>query len=206
MNTRTRRPIAALLFAFASALPLVACKGTTSGSTPAAAPSPADSAARPAVLDATRQFRSEEGFSFRYPAAVWTEVQATAGLPGASGERHPAVKLLRPASAARLGKEACSYGQSGETVACTAEKEPGIAFFVADAPLETLRAPLDGSLVEKTQVAGRDALRHSIGAEGEGIDWVLVPMKDRTLVVEILRRRDHAPAADAILRTLELPE
>lgn len=199
MNTRATGPIAAFLFL----APLGGCRGNTSGTPPS--PSASAPASAPSVTDATRPFRSEEGFSFRYPAAEWTEVRTTAGLPGAPGERRPAVKLLRPADAARLGRNECSYGQSGETVECTAEKEPGIALFVADSPLAGIRASLDGSLVESTSVAGREALRYSIGAEGEGIDWLLVPMNDRTLVIEILKRRDRAPAADAILRTLELP-
>jgi len=129
------------------------------------------------------------GFEVQYPENTFAMVTLTSKiLPPAYTTVYTGIKLVTPIAAAKLGKTECNYGQSGKTVVCAAEFEQGVTFFKVDSSASTLVSDLD-QYAGKTNVmlAGKQTVKWSIGAEGEGADYYFYPLSQNTTLV-IMRR------------------
>src|SRR3989344_4008117 len=103
-------------------------------------------------------------------------------------------KLISSARVSNLGKQECSYGESGLTSVCKAEMEGGIEFIQVNASAQSLTSSLDSSLKTTVTLAGKQTVKWSIGAEGEGTDYYYIPLNSsQTLVVARLYRFDGFP-------------
>lgn len=118
------------------------------------------------------------------------------------------VKLISAARVEKLGKKECSYGQSGLTSLCTKEMEGGIEFILVDSSVPSLTSFLDSSLTTMVTIAGKESIKWSIGAEGEGTDYYYISISpNQTLVVVRLYRSDGFPDKnlfDQVMNTLVL--
>ena len=157
------------------------------------------------ALDSLRLIGKMGRLSFRYPPEVLPAVDATVKLPPDYDQSLPATKLLPLDRAARLGTPGCSYGLSGQSEICAADKEAGLAFAVDDVPVATLRKRYAVDRVEASTLAGRKGFAIAQGAEGEGARFAFIPAGDRTLVVERLwRGSEGSKAYRNVLRSLSL--
>ena len=158
------------------------------------------------ALDSLRLIGRVGRLSFRYPPELLTAVAATIRLPPDYDRSLTATKLLPVDRAARLGKPGCSYGLSGQSELCSANKEAGLSFTLEDVPIATLRERYAADRVETSTLAGRQGFAISQGAEGQGARFAFIPAGEQTLIVERLwRGSDGADVYRGVLRSLSLP-
>ena len=144
----------------------------------------------------TSSWKTYNGASFevRYPESTSAPVQVTKQLPPDYKVNYSGVKLISSVRLSKLGKQECSYGESGLTSACKAEMEGGIEFIQVNASAQSLTSSLDNSLKTTVTLAGKQIVKWSIGAEGEGTDYYYIPVNsNQTLVVARLYRYDGFP-------------
>ena len=137
---------------------------------------------------------SGAGFDVQYPENTFAVVQVTKQLPLDYKNNYAGAKLISSARVSKLGKQECSYGESGLTSVCKAEMEGGIEFVQVNASAQSLTSSLDSSLKTTATLAGKQTVKWSIGAEGEGTDYYYIPLNSsQTLVVARLYRFDGFP-------------
>jgi len=137
---------------------------------------------------------ADAGFEVQYPENAFTVVQVTKQLPPDYKSNYAGAKLISSARVSKLDKQECSYGESGLTSVCKAEMEGGIEFVQVNASAQSLTSSLDGSLKTTVTLAGKQTVKWSIGAEGEGTDYYYIPLSsNQTLVVTRLYRFDGFP-------------
>lgn len=138
-----------------------------------------------APVAATSAFYNGDGFKFEYPTKTFAAVAVTDKVSPPYKTDYTGIKLIATAAVSTLGKQECSYGQSGKIDVCTAEMQRGIAFFKIDVSASTLVSALDPYAGKTTvTLAGKQTVKWSIGAEGEGADYYFVPLtSSKTLVI-----------------------
>lgn len=146
------------------------------------------------------------GFEVQYPENTFAVVHIAKQLPPDYKSNYAGVKLISSSRASKLGKKECSYGESGLTSVCEAEMEGGIEFIQVNASVQSLTSSLDSSLKTTVTLAGKQTVKWSIGAEGEGYDYYYIPLNSsKTLVVTRQYRFDGFPqqtSFDQVLSTL----
>lgn len=137
---------------------------------------------------------SGAGFELQYPENNFALVQIAKQLPPDYKINYGGAKLISSARVGKLGKQECSYGESGLTSVCKAEMEGGIEFIKVNASAQSLTPSLDSSLKTTVTLAGKQSVKWSIGVEGEGTDYYYIPLNsNQTLVVARLYRFDGFP-------------
>lgn len=137
---------------------------------------------------------SGAGFEVQYPENTFAVVQVTKQLPPDYKSNYAGAKLISSARISKLGKQECSYGESGLTSVCKAEMEGGIEFVQVNTSAQSLTSSLDSSLKTTVTLAGKQTVKWSIGAEGEGADYYYIPLNSsQTLVVARPYRFDGFP-------------
>lgn len=72
--------------------------------------------------------------------------------------------------------------------------EGGVEFIKVNASVQSLTSSLDSSLKTIVTLGGKQTVKWSIGAEGEGADYYYIPLNlNQTLVVARLYRFDGFP-------------
>lgn len=120
----------------------------------------------------------EYGFSVRYPEILIPIEIENATLPPNYNIEYNAVKFIPLERAQILGKNDCSYGESGEITTCRAEMEFGIEFIYINKPLEDAVKFLDPALLNEEYHFGRKEIVYRIGAEGQGKDYYFIPAEN----------------------------
>ena len=134
------------------------------------------------------------GFEVQYPENTFAVVQVAKQLPPDYQSNYVGAKLISSARVSKLGKQECSYGESGLTSICKAEMEGGIEFIQVNASTQSLTSSLDSSLKTIVTLAGKQTVKWSIGAGDEGTDYYYIPLNsNQTLVVARLYRFDGFP-------------
>jgi hypothetical protein len=143
------------------------------------------------------------GFKFQYPKSTFALVKVISKLPPNYKHSYSGLKLISSARISKLGKRECFYGQSDLPSICKAEMESGIEFIHVKASIQKLTSVLDDSLKSTVTLAGRKAIKWSIGAEKEGSDYYYVSLNsNQTLVVVRVYRSDGFPKQDLFDRVL----
>lgn len=133
-------------------------------------------------------------FEVQYPENTFAVVQTKYPLPPDYKFDHDAIKLISLAKAGNLGKQECYYGESGLISVCNAEKEGGIEFLQVNASAQSLTSTIDSSLKNTVTLAGKQIVKSSIGAGGEGTDTHYIPLNsNQTLIVVRHYRSDNFP-------------
>ena len=126
----------------------------------------------------------EYGFSVRYPEILIPIEIKKATLPPNYDVEYNAIKFIPIEKAQILGKNDCSYGESGEITTCRAEMEFGIEFIYIDKRLEDAVKFLDPELLNEEYLFGRREIVYRIGAGGRGKDYYFIPAENyKTLVM-----------------------
>ncbi len=120
-------------------------------------------------------YKNEQyGFEVKYPENTLTEVSVEEGLPPDYSSKFSGVKLISSARADNLGKKECMYGGSGLISICKAESEGGITFIPIDKQFQDIVKPITNT--ETISILGKEGIGYFIGAEGEGIDYYIIPL------------------------------
>lgn len=145
-----------------------------------------------------KTYRNEAyGFEVKYPENTFALFPITTKLPREYKTNYSGLKLISTDRVNKIGKEKCYYGESDIPEICTAEMEGGIEFIPVNSSLQKLVSSLDDSCRANVTVAGRQSVRWSIGAEGEGQDYYYIPLaRNRTLVIIRQYRFDGFPKPD----------
>ncbi|KKT28032.1 MAG: hypothetical protein UW15_C0038G0001 [Parcubacteria group bacterium GW2011_GWC1_44_10] len=165
---------------------------------PQVTPPPANTTQTPTPMSQTNKpgwkVYAGTGFEVQYPENTFAVVQISKQLPPDYKSNYAGAKLISSARVSKLGKQECSYGESGLTSVCKAEMEGGIEFIQVNASAQSLTSSLDSSLKTTVTLAGKQTVKWSIGAEGEGTDYYYIPLNSsQTLVVARLYRFDGFP-------------
>ncbi|MBR0553861.1 hypothetical protein [Stakelama marina] len=144
------------------------------------------------TLDSLMLLGSTGPLTYRYRPDRLRAVQTTVSLPPDHKTELAATKLLPVARAAKLGHDGCRYGLSGKASTCTAEKEAGLAFALAEQPIDTLRDSFGPKRAKDATLADRTGFRIREGAEGQGADYIFLPAGGRTVIV-VRSWRDEKP-------------
>lgn len=127
---------------------------------------------------------SGEGFEVLYPADIFAVVPISKAVPPNYGTKHSGNKLISLSRVSKLGKKECSNGQTVNPVVCNADSEGGIEFILINTSAQNLTTTLDSSIKSTVTIAGKEAVKYSIGAEGDGADYYYFPMSsNKTLVI-----------------------
>ncbi len=149
---------------------------------------------------------TDAGFEVQYPENAFGVVQITKQLPPDYKSNYAGAKLISSSRVSKLGKQECSYGESGLSSVCKAEMEGGIEFIQVNTSAQSLTSSLESSLKTTVTLAGKQTVKWSIGAEGEGTEYYYIPLNSsQTLVVVRLYRFDGFPqqnSFDQVLTTL----
>lgn len=169
----------------------------------AAAPSVANTVLLPSQPERPHQGPEKIGeFTFRFDHERLVKVGASIALPPDWTSNVLGVKLLAPERAAMLEKADCSYGASGSVSRCNADMEAGLAFAALQVPFESLRADLPADQLKPLALAGGQGVAWSIGAEGEGADYMLIPAREGSLLIVRQFRESGNPDAAAVSEAL----
>jgi hypothetical protein len=147
---------------------------------------------------------------FPYDAALLAPVRASIQLPPDWKTKVEGTKLIGKDRAALLGKAECLYGQSGKATACNAEQEAGLAFADLEGGwIESLHKSVPAADLKKITLGGVEGVSWQIGAEGEGAEYILLPVWEHTILLVRHFRNTGNPdeaALGAVLNGLKLPE
>ena len=174
---------------------------------PTAAGAPAASA-RPAVPQL--QSLSVGPVQVPYDSSLLTPVPTRIQMPPDWKIEVEGTKLVAKDRAAMLGKTECMYGEAGKATPCNAEQEAGLAFADLEGGwIEEIRGSVPAGELKKISLAGVEGISWQIGAEGEGAEYILLPVWEHTIVIVRHFRNTGNPdkaALDAVLNGLKLPE
>jgi hypothetical protein len=147
---------------------------------------------------------------FPYDAALLAPVPTAIQLPPDWKIKVEGTKLIGKDRAALLGKAECLYGQAGKATACNAEQEAGLAFADLEGGwIEVLRKSVPAADLKKISLGGVEGVSWQIGAEGEGAEYILLPVWEHTVLIVRHFRNTGNPdeaALGAVLNGLKLPE
>ena len=147
---------------------------------------------------------------FPYDAALLAPVRTAIQLPPDWKNEVEGTKLVGTDRAALLGKAECLYGQSGKATTCNAEQEAGLAFADLEGGwIELLRKSVPAADLKKITLGGVEGVSWQIGAEGEGAEYILLPVMEHTILIVRHFRNTGNPdeaALGAVLNGLKLPE
>jgi hypothetical protein len=147
---------------------------------------------------------------FPYDASLLTPVPTKIQLPPDWKIEVKGTKLIGKDRAALLGKAECMYGQAGKARTCNAEQEAGLAFADLEGGwIEGLRKTLPAPDLKKIALGGVQGVSWQIGAEGEGAEYILLPVQEHTILIVRHFRNSGNPdeaALGAVLNGLKTPE
>ncbi len=145
-------------------------------------PVQANSAPSPAAWTQYAQSNPSFNLMFAYPEE-FQRAYATVQVPGQTAPMS-GVKLIPPTEAARIGAKSCG-GQSGLDIVCTKDSVHGVVIGTLSAIIpKTTVTGFDE--VRDVMVSGMQSFSFRIGAEGEGMTYVVVPaFANESLIVAI---------------------
>jgi hypothetical protein len=147
-------------------------------------------------------------FELRFDPARLTKVGASIALPPNWTSTVLGIKLLAPERAAMLEKADCAYGASGSVVRCNADQEAGLAFVSVTLPYQEFTSSLPADQVKPLRLAGEQGVSWTIGAEGEGAEYIVLPGGERQSLLIVRQHRETGnpdPAAiSSALNSLRL--
>ena len=113
-----------------------------------------------------------------------------------------ASKLIPEERAQMLGTEQCSYGQSGLTTACDAEKEAGLALSLLERPIEEYREAFAERGIKEalkpSSLGGAAGFAFTAQAEGSGTEYRFLSVDEQTLLLARTFRSGQDQDAAAI--------
>lgn len=119
-----------------------------------------------------------------YDSSLLTPVPTSIQLPPDWQNVTEGMKLIGSDRAALLGKEECMYGQSGQATTCNAKQEAGLAFAdLEDGWIEQLREKIPAAELNDITLGGVEGVSWQIGAEGEGAEYILLPVQEHTILI-----------------------
>ena len=144
-----------------------------------------------------------------YDASLLTPVKTRIQLPPDWKTSVEGTKLIGKDRAALLGKAECMYGQAGQATACNAAQEAGLAFADLEGGwIESLRKSVPAGDLKKVSLSGVEGVSWQIGAEGEGAEYILLPVQEHTILIVRHFRNTGNPdeaALGGVLNGLKLP-
>jgi hypothetical protein len=145
-----------------------------------------------------------------YDASLLTPVRTKIQLPPDWKIEVEGTKLIGKDRAALLGKAECIYGQAGKATSCNAVQEAGLAFAdLEGGAIEALRKSVPAADLKKITLAGVEGVSWQIGAEGEGAEYILLPVKEHSVMIVRHFRNSGNPdeaALGSVLSGLKLTE
>lgn len=112
------------------------------------------------------------------------------------------LKLIAADRQESMGQERCEYGLSGMQMECQPASEAGMAFAILDEDYQKARErSAEGAT--SVEIAGVQGVRWSIGAEGEGAEFTLIPVDGRTALIDHRTRMRENPDPGAIEQAKE---
>jgi hypothetical protein len=172
------------LFLLFLPLPLLAACGQNetrnateiaAGNIAADAPTAANNGNAPAPAPVLRTM-AVGPLQIRYDAALLTPLRAKVAIPPDWKTEVDGLKLLARDRAELVGKAECIYGQSGKASRCNVSQEAGLSFASLEIPFADLGAKLPADQRKPISLAGVTGFSWEIGAEGEGAEYILLPM------------------------------
>jgi hypothetical protein len=119
----------------------------------------------------------------RYDAALLAPVPAKVALPPDWKREVDGLKLLARDRAALIGRAECMYGQSDQASRCNVQQEAGLSFAALDEDFAAFRGRLPADQLEPVTLAGAQGVSWQIGAEGEGAEYILLPVKRGAILI-----------------------
>ena len=145
-----------------------------------------------------------------YDSSLLTAVPTRIQLPPDWKREVSGTKLIGQDRAALLGKAECMYGQAGNATTCNSEQEAGLAFADLEGGwIEVIRRAVPPGELKKITLGGAEGVSWQIGAEGEGAEYILLPVREHTILILRHFRNTGNPneaALGAVLNGLKLPE
>ena len=141
--------------------------------------------------------------TYQFDQGALTAADVVIAIPPGYQSTSPATKLIPEARADLLGQNGCTYGESGETSACNAEQEIGLAVALLPRPIDEYRAAFDDERLERAELDGIDGFSFTAQARGEGTEYRFFGLEDRTIM--LARKFDgsiDSEAADAIAQVI----
>jgi hypothetical protein len=162
-----------------------------------AAPAQEAGGARPALETGT-----VGPLRFSYNPLLLVPVETPVSVPPDWAREVPGIKLITRERAKLIGKAECLYGLSGRATVCNATQEAGIAFATVEESYDVLSKRLSGPLRRDVELAGRNGVSWTVGAEGEGVEHILLPAGDRAALIVRHFRASGNPPEEAIAAVL----
>jgi hypothetical protein len=141
--------------------------------------------------------------TYQFDQGALTAADVVIAIPPGYQSTSPATKLIPEARADLLGQNGCTYGESGETSACNAEQEIGLAVALLPRPIDEYRAAFDDERLERAELDGIDGFSFTTQAEGAGTEYRFFGLEGRTIM--LARKFDgsiDSEAAEAIAQVI----
>lgn len=141
--------------------------------------------------------------TYQFDQGALTAADVDIAIPPGYQSTSPATKLIPEARADLLGQNGCTYGESGETSACNAEQEIGLAVALLPRPIDEYRAAFDDEQLERAELDGIDGFSFTTQADGAGTEYRFFGLEGRTIM--LARKFDgsiDSEAADAIAQVI----
>jgi hypothetical protein len=130
---------------------------------------------------------------YQYDAGALTMVEVVVEVPPSFESEVWGTKLIPVQRAAMLGQQLCQYGESGRIDTCEAENEAGLVLALLERPLADYQQAFVenglGDELSPTQLDGSRGFTVTAQAEGSGIEYHFLPLRERTI---LLARQFHA--------------
>lgn len=145
---------------------------------------------------------------YSYDPAILHRTEVQAALPPHYEDKQSGTKLIPVDRAELLGKEECSYGQSGMTSTCTADQEAGLEIVQLDGPLSRWRetfaeSRIGAGALEEVEIGGTTGFRFTAQAEGSGAEYNFLPAGDSTILLIRQFRFGQETGSDEIARVID---
>lgn len=145
-----------------------------------------------------------------YDSSLLTPVPVKIQLPPDWQTTMEGVKLIGSDRAELIGKAECMYGQSGQASTCNAEQEAGLAFAdLEDGWIQNLRQKVPAGQLKEITLGSVEGVSWQIGAEGEGAEYILLPVQEHTILIVRHFRNTGNPdeaALGSVLKDLKVSE